>query len=207
MSCCAPGRRQAVLQLSGAVPTTSTVIIAGVKRLLFNVLAGASLVMCIATAGLWFVSYYHCVEFEAKTRNHILLFETVHGGFQYLRADEDTTWDTSTPGWFCTGHYASVVSRTHGGFGIARLIASNWLALAVDIPAYPAAVLFGIFPMLALHRTLRQLRQARRTREHRCLACGYDLRATPERCPECGTARAKDSDLSHGNEGEMMNAR
>jgi hypothetical protein len=50
------------------------------------------------------------------------------------------------------------------------------------------AATFGLLPLISLTSFARQHRLARqRRRLHLCPACGYDLRATAERCPECGS--------------------
>jgi hypothetical protein len=54
---------------------------------------------------------------------------------------------------------------------------------------YWAAVLLGL--VLPLWRTRIHFRP-RRSR-HACHKCGYDLRATPDRCPECGQVQTTGS--------------
>jgi hypothetical protein len=52
--------------------------------------------------------------------------------------------------------------------------------------AWPMA-LFGLLPLIVLgRRELRRRRVRRWRRRGLCPQCGYDLRETPDRCPECG---------------------
>ena len=53
------------------------------------------------------------------------------------------------------------------------------------IPFWPIAWFFAMPPAIAWQRY--RLRR-RRQRGGLCLGCGYDLRASPGRCPECGAA-------------------
>jgi hypothetical protein len=83
--------------------------------------------------------------------------------------------DSGTSGWGPLRWYTESRSRPKDGddFRAIRIGVSHWLA----------AMVLLVPPMLWLSR----FRQARRTRRRGlCPSCGYDLRATPGRCPECG---------------------
>lgn len=61
---------------------------------------------------------------------------------------------------------------------------SSSLVVIRVVPLWLIALVLGLPAMVVVG----QRRARRRRSQHgRCPTCGYDLRATPQRCPECGT--------------------
>lgn len=50
--------------------------------------------------------------------------------------------------------------------------------------------LLALLSLFAVPALARRLRARRRLGKGQCLKCGYDIRATPGRCPECGFSAA-----------------
>jgi hypothetical protein len=180
-----------------------------VRRRLFTVCSAVSLLLCVATVVLWVRSYWVGEAMYREGPSYRLAVLSSKGQCSAFRttypasaANGPARWRysnrgmwaevTRRPGWY----RADPAVRCYGpvaGFGL------------FDKPAGPTSVGAGtrevFFPywflvLLTAAGPAAWCYQARRRRRLRspllslCPACGYDLRATPGRCPECGTAGA-----------------
>ena len=95
----------------------------------------------------------------------------------------------STPAHWL-GFYA--LSRKGNGHRTFFTGPMPWVPVCTEVsgatvPFWPLLVLTGLFPLKC---AVRAFHMRRRKRLGFCSVCGYDLRASPSRCPECGTLAA-----------------
>ena len=81
------------------------------------------------------------------------------------------------------------------GFGVIKMRertdpGTSSVTVGILFPLWFAAVVTGTLPAVWLTRWRRESIAAKRRRAGQCTGCGYDLRESPERCPECGAAPA-----------------
>jgi hypothetical protein len=88
--------------------------------------------------------------------------------------------------WFAGFAAGSGLTAAKPKTGPITIVSKNWLVAA---PWWAITLMTAVFPMLWMKR---RRDQRRLLREGLCPRCGYDLRATPEQCPECGLLNESD---------------
>ena len=179
------------------------------KRRLFNLATIISLLFCIVTLGFLIRSYWVCdtLRFQSLHQSHLQfhysrggeMWESSRGavligisetqfdhpsprpsGFEYER-DADPTYPhleiyhLRTTGWEACGTVYAHWARTFQN--------SSEKVTMIVIPAVIPTLAFGVLPVLGL---VKKRRSKYRRARGLCAHCGYDIRATPDRCPECG---------------------
>jgi hypothetical protein len=102
------------------------------------------------------------------------------------RYADNPVWSYEPRGFWNQGRPLAVhqVDRGLELWGVKGVALERWV---LDLPMGCVVALFLLLPGL---RLVRRAIRRRRARPGVCALCGYDLRATPQQCPECGTVRA-----------------
>ena len=159
-------------------------------RWLLHFFSFISFLFFLATAFLWIRSHTMTDDIFWYSTDRMTRFRTSGGGFHFetrpwpFGAIPHREWhriDDRALYPFATSSTSSFAERL--GF----LYDTEQYDLLLIAPYWSLALLTAPLPLLRLRAILLHRRRSRRITQNLCSSCGYDLRASTEKCPECGT--------------------
>jgi hypothetical protein len=164
-----------------------------VGRRLFTLCSAVSLLLCVGAGAVWGWSFWRDVYGGSAgmgvlttTRRGVVTVMRVQGNSDtaMVSVGEPPVFVREVNRWMRDGP----ARRSVCGVGWGTLIVST-RGMMLHITACSAPLWYAL-PPLTILPLWDLLRRARRPSALPgvCAACGYDCRATPARCPECGAA-------------------
>ena len=168
-------------------------------RCLLTALSALSLLLCVAVVVLWVRSYAVSQFVGWSNPSRFLGALSAEGVVRF----EHGTYPGEDQGWTYVAYPAAgggepdiwdeIRARDRRGGWLRRLglasarISYDAAGRQVRRALYVPHWLLACAALVAPAERLRRIRRSRRRRgAGLCHDCGYDLRATPDRCPECG---------------------
>jgi hypothetical protein len=171
-----------------------------IGRIIFTALPMLSLLLCAATAALWVRSYRTGdIIILSHTNGWYFRVNSVGGSIEWAAAPHDpyarngVRWYRFARNVWLWNPPSTIASDGRKWFDVPNCGENPWIA-AVQFNLHYGIlcgllVTAGVAPWAG--RARRQWKQRWRADRQLCAVCGYDLRATPDRCPECGTVPKK----------------
>ena len=160
-----------------------------------GLVAAVSLLVCLPACALWVRSYFVGDGFVWKPSDAPTYYRAYAGlgvvrvGDGQYSFDREPYFDYSadlTPSEQTGFHPGTVLHRLsfdfHRGWDSQDMPSTNLI-----FPLWAVVFPTALPPVFWLRRFRRERTRRRRAAAGQCIRCGYDLRASPERCPECAT--------------------
>jgi len=157
----------------------------GMKRRLLSLLTALSLLLCVTACALWVRSYWlleGCSWYDVN--HHYFQVSSLKGGLWLHRNAAVPTGFNIRPGSFQIKVTVGSMPPTTLGFHASHG-PFQWTAA---VPYWAIFLLTALAPATTAARLVRSRFSG--VPPGACRHCGYDLRATPDRCPECGMEAA-----------------